>query len=153
LKSFAKELKINENEFFNSNQIKLSRISGSLQTDLNLKFLLLKDEFKGKWKILKKVAGYIDSKIIETEKIYDIGNKFKYKCPACRNIALIYFKPVRETYIKNEQVNEVITGFLMQNFKCEFCGLETDEAIILDLIMANKRNDVDQSLNIYDERI
>ncbi|MGH1516585.1 hypothetical protein [Chryseobacterium sp. JK1] len=153
IKSFAKELKINENAFFNSNQIKLSSISSALQTDLNMKFSIMKDEFKGKWKLLKKIAGYTESKILKTEEIYDIGNKFKYKCPACRNTALMYFKPVREEYISSGKVQEVITGFLIQNLKCEFCGFETDEAVILDLVMSNKRNDVDQGINIYDERV
>jgi hypothetical protein len=132
LKSFATELNIKQSHFFDGSQIKLSRISGSRQTDLVKKIEILLDEHKGKWQSLKGTIGFINDKDRITSEIFRTGNKEKIDCPSCHNDALVYLNPINEYDISKLQ--EIVIGFQIKKMKCQYCKLEIGDPAMLDIL-------------------
>jgi len=130
LKSFAIELNIKQSHFFDGSHIKLSRISGSKQTDLNAKMELLIDEHRGKWNSLKGNVGYVEDKKQVTFFAYESGNKEKIDCPSCENEALIYLKPINEYDFT--KLEEEVIGYQVKKLKCQYCKLEVSDPAMLD---------------------
>ncbi len=133
IKAFAEEHNIKPYHFFAGSAIKLSRISGALQTDLKKKFELLIDEHKGKWKSLSNTPGFIAEKNKITEEIFNTGNKFKIDCPSCENVALLYYKPVKEFHKILDEMKEVTIGVQPKKLKCQYCKLEISDPALLDI--------------------
>ncbi|ENW98263.1 hypothetical protein F900_03215 [Acinetobacter modestus] len=137
MKAFSEELNIKHSHFFNGKNIKLSEISRSLQTDLDKKIALLLEEHEEKWKILKGNLGFIQDKTKVTESILMTENKEKHSCPACKNNALIYLKPIKELDLNT--LKEIIIGYQVKKLKCQYCKLEIIDPSILDKLGINDR--------------
>lgn len=130
LMAYSDELGIKKAHFFDGSHIKLSRISGSLQTDLKQKVHLLLETHLGKWKSLGGNEGFVIEKNIITQEILNTGFKEKIECPACKNTALVYLKPITE--IDQAKFAQIAIGFETKKLKCQYCKLEIDDPTILD---------------------
>ncbi|MFA9193461.1 hypothetical protein AAGV33_03515 [Flavobacterium sp. FBOR7N2.3] len=130
LKSFSDELDIKQSHFFDGSRIKLSRISGSLQTDLNKKMSLLFETHLATWQILKGRSGFVVEKDSITKEILKTENKESIDCPACESTAVIYLKPIIE--FDQLKLEEEIIGFEVKKLKCQYCKLEIQDSSILD---------------------
>lgn len=130
LKSFAKELKIDDSHFFDKNQEKLFQISQLKQTDLTKKINLLLEVHKDKWNSLKGNPDYFNDRTTVTSNIYTFRNKEEIICPSCGNKALISKKSIEEFNFST--LEEEIIGYQIKKLKCYYCELEITDAAILD---------------------
>lgn len=130
LKSFANELDIKKESYFGGNSLKLSRISSSLQTDLQAKIELLLETHNQKWHVLKGNENYVFDKDKATAQVLSFQFKEKIPCPACNNNSVIYYKPIME--YDNTKLEEIIIGTEAKKLKCQYCKLEITDPAILD---------------------
>ncbi|SCY60647.1 hypothetical protein SAMN02927916_2553 [Flavobacterium anhuiense] len=137
LLSFSKELQIDKRHFFDGKHIKLSKISASLQTDLNEKLKILIETHQEIWKSLSGNENFITQKEKSTQTILDSRHKDKIECPSCKNIAIIYLKPIVE--FNQLRLLEETIGHEIIKLKCEFCKLEINESSILDKLGIRNR--------------
>lgn len=151
LKSFSDEHNIKPYHFFGGSNIKLSRISGLLQTDLKTKFDLLMEEHRGKWKSLGKTPGFVNEKNAITEEVFKTGNKFKIDCPSCGNVALLYYKPVQEFHKILDEMKEVTIGIQPKKLKCQYCKLEINDPALLDIAIGDE-NVEEEGLGLEDDK-
>ncbi|WP_291150036.1 hypothetical protein [Flavobacterium sp. UBA7680] len=137
LVSFSKELAIDKKHFFDGKHIKLSKISASLQTDLDKKLLLLLEIHQEIWKSSSGNENFILQKEKTTQILLQSSHKDKTECPSCKNIAIIYLKPIIE-FNQLRLIEETI-GHEIRMLKCEFCKLEINESSILDKLGIRNR--------------
>jgi hypothetical protein len=137
IKAISSELNIRQSHFFDQSHIKLSRISRSLQTDLDKQLELLLEEHEGLWKLMSRNPGFTEEKIYITELIFKTENKEKIDCPACHNDAIVYLKPVMELDL--QKMIEVIIGYQVKKLKCQYCKLEITDPSMLDKLGINDR--------------
>lgn len=132
LMAYSKETNIKSGHFFSGSHIKLASISSKLQENLVAEVALLLDSHNGKWKTLSGNKGYIEDKTKITQEILNTPYKEDINCPACENTALLYIKPIYESFHSKEF--EVLTGFGINKLKCLFCKLEIKESKIIDFL-------------------
>ena len=97
LKSFSDELGIKPGHYFAGASLKISKISSELQDNLEDKIKLVLETHTGKWYHLKGSPGFIADKDSVTNEILGTDNKAKQECPACKNDAVLYLKPIYDT--------------------------------------------------------
>jgi len=130
LDEISKELGIKRNEFIAGSNIKLSRISSTLQTDLDKKVKMILETHQETFKSLKGNGGYLKDKENVTEEILNTPNKEGIKCPSCSNKAVVYLNPIKE-YNPFEK-DEITIGYEVMKLKCQFCKLSITDSILLD---------------------
>ena len=130
LKEISTELSIKKGHFFNGSHIKLSKLSSTLQTDLEKKLKLILEAHQETWLSLKGNKGFVTDKEKVTKNILSTSYKEETKCPSCENSAVIYLQPIKE-YNPFEK-DEIIIGFEVKKLRCQFCKLEISDSVILD---------------------
>jgi hypothetical protein len=130
LKLISSEISIKRGHYFDGSHIKLSKISGALQTDLVQKINLLLETHFDIWNERKGIAGHIEDKKNVTKEILATLNKEAIECPSCRNEAVIYLKPIEE-YNPFEK-RSIIIGYEVKKLKCQYCKLDISDSSILD---------------------
>lgn len=129
---YVKECKLNQLEFFSGKDHKLRDMTARKTTKLDDKINLLIEGHKKKYASIKNTGGYIQEKIGITDQVVKLGNKIRFKCPACENDSLIYIKPVLE--FNRFEGREIQNGFEIQKLKCHFCRLEIDDYKIIETL-------------------
>lgn len=132
LTSYSVELSIKKSHFFDGRHIKLSRISGALQTDLRAKVKLLLETHNEIWKSLRGNPGFIKDKVSVTNDVLLLVDKDRTECPACKNDAVLSLKPIIEFNVFKGE--EEVIGYDVKKLKCHYCKLETSDPSILDYL-------------------
>mgnify|MGYP001598428373 CR=1 FL=1 len=130
INSYADELKIRKNHFYDSQRVNFSKSSGILRSNLEKGIKQELEDHKRFWSLSKKNESFIKDSKKRTEEILKRGNTEIVKCPACKNDALLYLEP----YFKSNQLRllRVTTGYVVKEFRCLYCNLGIKNPSILD---------------------
>lgn len=132
LKAYSIETDIKRGHFFSGSHIRLANISSKLQETLEREIALLLDAHLEKWKSLSGNPQYVEQKDKVTYEISETPNKEIVICPACKNEAILYLKPLYE--FNPASGEEILIGNEMKKLKCQYCKLEIIDSKKLDYL-------------------
>ncbi|RZK25988.1 MAG: hypothetical protein EOO43_04090 [Flavobacterium sp.] len=130
--AFANELKISSSKYFENQEIKLAKLSGSLQTDLKQKIKLLLESHLKTWQGNKDNEDYVSKKRNITQNVYATDEKDKVICPACLQTALVYLRAIMEFNPNSMEIH--LMGYEARKLRCFYCKLEVIDPSVLDYL-------------------
>lgn len=141
IQDFVDEINIAPIHLFNGKEFKLRDIAAKHVQSLEERIKLLSKNWKEKYDMLIRNAGYIEDKQKVTQEVSRLPGKIKVPCPVCDNDALLFVSEAAED-LENLD-NESAFNLQITKIKCYYCKLEFDDYASIDhLKLYNKLQDI-----------